>query len=94
MATVYIIYSKEIDIFYIGSCLNLKQRLEQHRNKSFNDSFTRRAKDWELFLKIENLDYRQARKIEKHIKKMKSRTYINNLKKYPEIIDKLIQKYQ
>ena len=94
MATVYIIYSNSIDTFYIGSCLNLKQRLEQHRDKTFNDSFTRRASDWKLFLKIDNLDYRQARKIENHIKKMKSRKYINNLKKYPEIIYKLIQKYQ
>ncbi|MFN5983120.1 MAG: GIY-YIG nuclease family protein [Fluviicola sp.] len=30
MATVYIIYSKSIDKFYVGSCLNLIERLELH----------------------------------------------------------------
>jgi putative endonuclease len=35
----------------------------------------------------------QAHKIENHIKKMKSKKYIENLKKYPEISLRLLQKY-
>ncbi len=35
----------------------------------------------------------QALAIEKHIKAMKSKIYIHNLKKYPEMIDKLLLKY-
>jgi putative endonuclease len=31
--------------------------------------------------------------IEQHIKKMKSKVYIQNLKRYPEILQKLINKY-
>ncbi len=34
-----------------------------------------------------------AGKIENHIKKMKSKKYIKDLKKYPEIAQKLIKKY-
>jgi len=40
------------------------------------------------------LDYEQARKIEKQIKRMKSKKYIENLKKYPDIVKKLIEKYK
>ncbi len=93
MATVYILYSNRKNIFYIGSCLDLETRLKEHLNKQFNKSYTARADDWLIFLKIDNLAYEQARKIEQHIKKMKSKKYILNLKKYPEIIEKLIIKY-
>jgi putative endonuclease len=31
--------------------------------------------------------------IEKHIKRMKSRVYIENLKKYPDVINRLKEKY-
>ncbi|MNE30961.1 GIY-YIG catalytic domain protein [compost metagenome] len=71
MATVYIIYSANIDQFYTGSCLDLKQRLEQHSNKSYQTGFTHRADDWTLFYSKDDLEYETARKIETHIKKMK-----------------------
>jgi putative endonuclease len=94
MATVYIIYAPSINRFYIGSCQDLNLRLNQHLNNTFNNSYTKRANDWELFFKITNLEYQQARKIEIHIKKMKSKVYILNLKRYPNISLKLIQKYK
>ena len=94
MTYVYILYSAKIDNFYIGSCLDLDKRLKEHINHNFDKGFTNRAKDWHLYFVIKNLSYKQARKIEKHIKKMKSRVYINNLKKYPEISERLIKNYK
>ena len=47
-----------------------------------------------LFFSYENLEYKQARNIESHIKKMKSKVYIENLVKYPEIIERLKEKYK
>src|ERR1051325_5213094 len=82
MATVYILFSKSLNKYYIGSCNEINTRLEEHINKKFSDSFTGKAHDWELFQQIENLEYNQARKIEVHIKGIKSRNYINNLNKY------------
>ena len=38
--------------------------------------------------------FTQALAIEKHIKSMKSRKYLENLKKYPEITEKLKQLYK
>ncbi|RYF98076.1 MAG: GIY-YIG nuclease family protein [Chitinophagaceae bacterium] len=93
MASAYILFSEKLNRFYIGSCVELGIRLAEHQNKKFVDSFTSRADDWIVFLTIENLGYKQARAIEKHIKKMKSVVYINNLKKYPEMIAKLTEKY-
>ena len=94
MAIVYVLYSPKLDRFYTGSCLNLEIRLEEHKSKKFIDGFTSKADDWELFFSIDSLSYSQARNIELHIKKMKSKKYIYDLKKYEEIVSKLIDKYK
>lgn len=93
MAYVYILYSKYLDSHYIGSCKNLENRLFEHNNGTFENSFTSKAKDWVLLLKIENLGYQQARNVEKHIKSMKSKIFIENIKIYPELIEKLKTRY-
>ena len=93
MATVYILYSKSINKFYVGSCLNLTERLEQHNTHVFEVGFTHRSTDWEVFFSKEIAGQELARKIEHHIKRMRSRAYYENLKKYPGIIEKLILKY-
>ena len=93
MACVYILYSKSLDRNYIGSCKNLDERLVEHITGVFENSFTSKATDWVLFLKIENLEYNQARAIESHIKRMKSKIYIENMKNYPDLIEKLKVRY-
>ena len=93
METVYILHSKSIDLFYMGSCLNFTTRLSQHNKGEFDTLFTHRDNDWKVLFVIEDLDYQMARNIEQHIKAMKSGTYYLNLKKYPEISEKLILKY-
>jgi len=77
-AVVYIIYSEILNKFYIGSCLDLKKRIIQHQNHEFNKAYTVKPDDWKLYYSIESLEYKQARDIEKHIKKMKSSKYIKN----------------
>jgi putative endonuclease len=88
----YIIYSISLDKFYIGACHeNLDDRIFKHNTHFYgNHRFTAAASDWELFLKIPTTDYPQAIRIEQKIKAMKSSKYIQNLIKYPEIIDKII----
>ena len=93
MASVYILFSPKLDKFYIGSCVNLPNRLLEHKNKTFRNSYTRILEDWELYFEINDLDGVIARKIEIHIKSMKSKKYIENLKKYSEMRQKLIFKF-
>jgi putative endonuclease len=93
MACVYILYSRSLNKYYTGSCNDLFLRLEQHNSGFFEKAFTGAAIEWAIYLVIENLGYKQARDIEAHIKKMKSKKYIENLNKYPELRQKLITMY-
>jgi len=67
--------------------------LIDHQSKKYKDSFTARASDWILFFTIDKMTLNQSRHIEVHIKKMKSRKYIQNIKGFPEMIEKLKRKY-
>jgi putative endonuclease len=91
----YILYSEKLDRYYIGATsLSPEGRLEQHLSGYYqNSKFTAKAHDWILFMSIECASYAQAREIESHIKSMKSKKYIANLKQYPEIIQKFLDKY-
>ncbi len=73
---------------------SIETRLDNHNSSKYKNSFTSRANDWELYYSIECESISQALKVEKHIKKMKSRVYIENLKKYPEISEKLLLRYR
>ncbi|MFC4873567.1 GIY-YIG nuclease family protein [Negadavirga shengliensis] len=74
---VYILYSNKLNRFYTGvMTLSADERLEHHLEKKYGKGhYTRKADDWTLFHYIECEDFSQARKIELHIKKMKSAVY-------------------
>ena len=90
---VYILYSKSVDRYYIGYSKDFDLRLHMHNKKVFIGSYSSRANDWILYLKISCCSIVQARRIESHIKQMKSRTYIENLLLYPEISERLLKRY-
>jgi len=91
---VYILFSEKLSRFYIGTTDNPDRRIIEHNSGKYDDAFTKNGIPWSLFLVIDDLSSNQAYQIEKHIKKMKSKKYIENLKSYPEIIIKLIAKYK
>jgi putative endonuclease len=94
MACVYILYSPSKDRFYNGaSTLSASERLDRHLNDYNDGKFTSVADDWTLYLEIFCALMKQALLIEKHIKNMKSKKYIANLRSYPEIIEKLKTRY-
>ena len=95
MNCCYILFSEKLKRHYIGACHDdLQTRIVKHNSHEYGDHrYTAKASDWQLVLSIECKTYSQATKIEKHIKSMKSRVYIANLIKYPEMIIKLKEKY-
>ena len=94
MPFVYILYSPSCNQFYTGATtVAVESRLEWHLIKHYENNFTTKTQDWELFFEIECDTMNQAFKIEKHIKGMKSKKYIADLKKYPAISEKLKLKY-
>lgn len=93
MHTVYILHSSKLNRFYIGYTTNLDLRLDFHLNDTQARKFTYKADDWTLFFSLACTSKNQALAIEKHIKAMKSKVYIENLLKYTEISHKLLEKY-
>jgi putative endonuclease len=86
----YILYSASLDRYYIGYTSNINERLKLHNSSHFGvKSYTSRSADWEIFLEIPCETIEQAVFIEAWIKKMKSRKYLKNLKKYPELVEKI-----
>ncbi len=76
---LYILYSQSIDKYYVRFSNNPWKRLEQHLNNE-SDKFTGKAKDWTLsaifFISSNRGD---ALKVERFIKKQKSRNLIEKL---------------
>ena len=94
MFFVYILYSVSTNAYYIGQTLDLEVRIEEHNSKFYDKTSTAKAKDWELYFSINCETRTQAILIESHIKSMKSRKYYESLKKYPEISQRLKNKFQ
>lgn len=80
-------------LFYIGQSMNIESRIDMHNQKEFSGSFATQCNDWGLYFTMECNSRRQAILIEKHVRRMKSRKYLANLKTYPEIVEKLKEKY-
>ncbi len=94
MHYVYIIYSSSSDSFYIGETMDINNRINEHNSDLHKFSYTRRALDWEVYFLLECKSKIQALKIEKHIKRMRNRTYYKNIKKHPNISLKLLERYK
>ena len=77
MYTVYAIYSKQIDRFYIGQTSSLVKRLISHRE--FNKGFTARADDWKLIYSEEVTTRREAILREKQLKSGNGRNFLKSL---------------
>jgi putative endonuclease len=94
-AHVYILFSPSLDGFYTGfTKISVQERLNRHNEKYYYNKYTAKASDWEIYLSIECITEKQGRSIESHIKKMKSKTYILNLKRYPNIVQELLKRYE
>ncbi len=75
---IYIIFSASLDKYYIGYSSNPWNRIDQHNSNS-KDKYTGRAQDWILkaVFKVENEAV--AIRIERFIKKQKSRNLIERM---------------
>lgn len=76
---IYILYSNSIDRYYVGYSSDPWLRLEQHLSNS-TDKYTGKSKDWILkaVFEVSNSEG-DAIKIERFIKKQKSRKLILQL---------------
>ncbi|PKP38832.1 MAG: excinuclease ABC subunit C [Bacteroidetes bacterium HGW-Bacteroidetes-15] len=78
MAYTYIIYSAQLDKYYIGSTrVELSERIQKHNTN--HKGFTGRANDWSLKYSEYFDMYELAGKREREIKGWKSRKLIEKL---------------
>ncbi len=76
MFYIYILYSKKSHLYYVGYTDDVKRRLQEHNLISEN-SYTSKHRPWQLEAVFDDGNSRSlAMKIEKHIKKQKSKEYI------------------
>lgn len=71
---------------------NLEQRITQHNNPISLTKFTSKGIPWQLFIAIPCYNKEHALKLEKAIKAKKSRVFIENLKRYPDLVEKIKHK--
>ena len=91
MPSCYILHSSKLDKYYVGSTNDIIRRLADHNRGK--EKFTKTGCPWILVYKEDFARLTEARNRERIIKKQKSKKYIQNLKRYPEISQNLINLY-
>ena len=78
MFKTYILYSKKVDQYYIGSTGNMADRIARH-NGGRSSATKKGAPDWCIFYTETFATRPEAVQREMQIKKMKSRVFIEKL---------------
>ncbi len=74
---LYILYSKQLNSYYIGHTDNLEERLRRHLSN--HTGYTSRAKDWEIAYTEEYGSKSEAYARERELKSWKSKKRIEKL---------------
>jgi putative endonuclease len=74
MYTVYILFSRKLDKYYVGSCADLQRRLYQHN--AGQSRFTRSGIPWSIIKKIILPTRAEALQLEHKIKKRGIRRFL------------------
>ncbi|MFZ2226273.1 MAG: GIY-YIG nuclease family protein [Candidatus Moraniibacteriota bacterium] len=77
MAFVYILQSKKDSRFYVGSTNDLERRISEHKNGKTPS--TKRFGGIELVFNQEYVFLNDARRIERKLKKLKRRDYLEKI---------------
>ncbi len=86
----YILYSTKFNRYYTGETPDVNARLLYHNSYELNTNSTKAGIPWEIKLIIPCDDRIHAIRVEKHIKRIKSKHFIENLLKYPELVQKIV----
>ena len=89
---LYIFYSKTADMYYVGETIDVELRLNMHNNHVFNNSFSKIANDWIVKLIFEQPEKSNILFLEKFVKRMKSRKFIEKLIEEPQILTSILSR--
>jgi putative endonuclease len=77
MYTLYIIYSKSLDCYYVGYTNSIERRISEHNRKK--KKFTDKGIPWNLVYSENYMTKKEAMDREKFIKSKKSKIFILEL---------------
>ena len=89
---LYFLYSSNSDIYYVGESADVHLRLLFHNHLSAN-SFTAKHRPWTILKAVDVNSRSRARKIERYIKKRKSRKFIEDIIHQQHVLDNLLKKF-
>ncbi len=92
MHYLYIIFSESLGNYYVGESPDPNRRLEQHNTHYFKNNFTKAASDWALKLKFQTSTKEDAVILERFIKRMKSKKFIEKVISKPSILKEILEK--
>ena len=92
MHYLYVIYSEHLKRYYIGESQDPENRLEQHNTHYFKNNFTKAANDWVIKLKYPTNSKEDAIFLEKFIKRMKSKKFIEKVISKQSILTEILEK--
>ena len=91
MFYIYIIYSESADKYYVGHTNDVERRIAEH-NSNPRMTFTHKFRPWKLMAHFPvNENRGDAMRIEKKIKKLKSRKAIERLVVEPAFFNEIAQ---
>ncbi len=90
MHYLYILHSKKLDRYYVGQTADVEFRINLHLNKVFSKSFTSKSNDWEIVFEYEAQTKEEFLFLERFIKRMKSRKFIEKVIMYPNILGDIL----
>jgi putative endonuclease len=67
-----------VDKYYVGVTTDVDRRLQEHLNPIYS-KYTSQTNDWEVYLVIPCFTKTHALRLERFIKKMKSKSFIQSL---------------
>jgi len=88
---VYIIYSEKLDRYYVGTTDDVQKRILEHNSMKYAKSFTTKGIPWVLKLSYACEDSAIAYALEKFIKRMKSKLFLEKIICNPKILDSIVQ---
>jgi len=79
MYFIYILYSKKLDRYYVGTTDDVVKRLSEHNSGLYDRSFTVKGIPWDLRLSFECETSEKAYFLERFLKRMKSRIFLEKV---------------
>jgi putative endonuclease len=70
----------------------MESRIKLHNEHYHKKAFTKSASDWKIILKFECKSKKEALFLEKFIKRMKSKKFVEKIIENPHILDDILSK--